>query len=76
MVYTRPAVLPQIGAPETVTTAFQLSAIAFMIPAYTAVAVLLAWLWLKSARSRHALGPAVQFKTPTGGPQDQPPATG
>ncbi len=51
MVYTRPAVMPQFGPPETVTTAFQLAAIAFMVPLYSALAVLLAWLWLRSIRS-------------------------
>ena len=51
MLYTRPALVPLIGPPETVTRAFPLAAIAFMIPPYGALAALSAWLWLTSMRS-------------------------
>jgi hypothetical protein len=38
LVYTAPTVIPKSGAPETVTTPFQLAAITFMIPALAGLA--------------------------------------
>src|SRR4051794_4087094 len=37
LVYTRAAVMPLIGPPEPVTTAFRLAAITFMIPLYCGI---------------------------------------
>lgn len=70
MVYTRPAVMPRVGPPETVTTAFQLGAIAFMIPLYGGLAALIAWMYLRLARNRnsrpgrHAAVPAAPGRRP------------
>ena len=41
MLYTVPSVIPNAGPPETVTTSFQLAAIAFMIPVFAALAAVL-----------------------------------
>jgi hypothetical protein len=55
VVYTRPAVMPAVGAPATVTTAFQLAAITFMIPLYCGLAALLAWVYTRVANNRKNL---------------------
>jgi hypothetical protein len=52
LVYTRPAVMPAVGAPATVTSTFQLAAITFMIPLYGGIAALLAWVYTRLANNR------------------------
>lgn len=49
MIYARPAVMPEAGPPETVTTAFQLGVIAFTVPAYLGIIMLPGWTWRKLA---------------------------
>jgi hypothetical protein len=55
MMYTGPAVVPKVGPPETVTTGFQLAAIAFMIPLYGGIAALMVLGYLQLARNRKNL---------------------
>ena len=55
MVYTRAAVMPLIGPPEPVTTAFRLAAITFMIPLYFGIASLMAWAYARLAKVRKDL---------------------
>jgi hypothetical protein len=55
MMYTGPAVIPKVGLPETVTTGFQLAAIAFMIPLYGGIAALMVLIYLQLARNRKNL---------------------
>lgn len=51
-VYTRPVVVPLIGPPATVANAFQLAAVAFMVPLYGGLAALAPLLYVRVARSR------------------------
>ncbi len=66
MAYTRPAVVPAVGPPETVTTRFQLGAIAFMIPVYCAVVALLGWTFVWQARNRRNVAEVWQPAAPVG----------
>jgi hypothetical protein len=52
MMYTGPASRAARNAPETITSAFRLGAIAFMIPLYAGVAVLMAWAYSRLAKIR------------------------
>jgi hypothetical protein len=70
MAYTRPAVVPAIGPPETVTTPFQLGAIAFMVPVYCAIVALLGFTFAWHVRNRRDV-PAAWHTAGTAG---RPPA--